>query len=61
MQDHVPPWTRFGDGVDRLVLSLERNRLSIIGVFLYVLAVALFRDLSEYYLLDNTFVIEPHP
>lgn len=61
MQDHVPLWTRFSNGVDRLVLSLERNRLSIIGVFLYVLAVALFRDLSEYYLLDNTFVIEPHP
>ena len=31
MQDHVPLWTRFGDGLDRLVLSLERNRLSIDG------------------------------
>lgn len=47
--------------MDRLVLFLERNRLSIIGVFLYVLLLALIRDISEYYLLDHTFVIEPHP
>jgi len=47
--------------VDRLVLFLERDRLSIIGVFLYILLVALIRDISEYYLLDRIFVIEPHP
>lgn len=47
--------------MDRLVLFLERDRLSIIGVFLYILVVALIRDISEYYLLDRIFVIEPHP
>lgn len=61
MQKSVPLGARFTDGVDRLVLYLERSRLSIAGIFLYVLAVALFRDLSEYYLLDRAFVIEPHP
>jgi 4-hydroxybenzoate polyprenyltransferase len=61
MQGHVPLGVRFSEGADRLVLSLERNRLSIIGIFLYVLAVALFRDISEYYLLDQAFVTEPHP
>jgi 4-hydroxybenzoate polyprenyltransferase len=47
--------------VDRLVLFLEKDRLSIPLLFLYILAVALIRDISEYYLLDRTFVIEPHP
>ncbi len=47
--------------MDRLVLFLERDRLSIVGIFAYVLIVSLVRDVSEYYLLDNTFVIEPHP
>lgn len=61
MHDRPPLGTRLTDGIDRLVLGLERNRLSIIGIFLYILAVALVRDISEYYLLDRAFVIEPHP
>jgi len=61
MQDGAPPKGRWGEAVDRLVLFLERDRLSIIGVFLYILLVALVRDISEYYLLDHIFVIEPHP
>lgn len=61
MHDHVPLGTRLTEGIDRLVLALERNRLSIIGIFLYVLVVAVVRDISEYYLLDRAFVIEPHP
>jgi 4-hydroxybenzoate polyprenyltransferase len=61
MRDRAPPGNRLAEGIDRLVLYLERDRLPIIGIFLYVLAVALVRDISEYYLLDTAFVIEPHP
>ncbi|MBI0584828.1 MAG: UbiA family prenyltransferase [Methanomassiliicoccus sp.] len=61
MREGMPLGTRFTDAVDRLVLYLERNRLSIIGVFLYVLMIALVRDISEYYLLDRAFVTDPHP
>lgn len=61
MADGVPLGVRFTDAVDRLVTSMEKNRLPIIGVFLYVLAVALIRDISEYYLLDLDFVLGDHP
>lgn len=47
--------------IDRLVEFLERDRLPLLGIFLYVVALALVRDLSEYYLLDAQFVSTPHP
>jgi 4-hydroxybenzoate polyprenyltransferase len=61
MREALPPGTRFVEAVDRLVRFLEKDRLPILGIFLYVLVVALVRDISEYYLLDPTFVTEPHP
>lgn len=53
--------SRFSDSVYRLVLFLEKDRLPLLGIFLYVLAVALVRDISEYYLLDQVFVTTSHP
>ncbi len=56
------PWSqRFSDALDRFVTFLEKDRLSILMVFLYVLALSLFRDLSEYFLLDQNFVDTAHP
>ena len=52
---------RWGQALDRFIMFLERDRLSIIGLFAYILLVSLVRDISEYYLLDRIFVIEPHP
>lgn len=52
---------RWGQALDRFIMFLERDRLSIIGLFAYILIVSLVRDISEYYLLDRIFVIEPHP
>ncbi|WP_019178366.1 UbiA family prenyltransferase [Methanomassiliicoccus luminyensis] len=53
--------SRVSDSVDRFVAFLEKDRLPILGIFLYVLAVALFRDISEYFLLDQAFVTGSHP
>ncbi len=47
--------------IDRLVEFLEKDRLPLLGIFFYVIALALVRDLSEYYLLDAQFVSTPHP
>ncbi len=47
--------------VDGVVRFMERDRLSVLGIFLYVLTVSLIRDLSEYYLLDAVFVATSHP
>jgi 4-hydroxybenzoate polyprenyltransferase len=47
--------------VDRFVIWLEKDRLRPMFVFLYVLVVALVRDFSEYFLLDQEFVTTPHP
>ncbi|NYT11627.1 MAG: UbiA family prenyltransferase [Methanomassiliicoccales archaeon] len=52
---------RLGHKIDSFVLYLERNRLSILTIFLYVVLIALLRDLSEYFLLDQEFVTTSHP
>jgi len=54
-------WGRFERRVDSLQAFLERDRLNLWQTFLYVLMVALARDLSEYYLLDEAFVSTSHP
>lgn len=54
-------WGRFERRVDSLQAFLERDRLNLWQTFLYVLMVALVRDLSEYYLLDEAFVSTSHP
>ncbi|MFP4545863.1 MAG: UbiA family prenyltransferase [Methanomassiliicoccales archaeon] len=51
----------FSRRIDALVHFMERGRLPLYGIFLYVVAVALIRDLSEYFLLDHAFVTTPHP
>src|SRR5271157_5804182 len=53
--------TRFTEKVDRFVAWLEKDRLSIIAIFAYVVIVAAIRDLLEYFLLDQPFVTTPHP
>jgi len=47
--------------IDGLVAFLEKTRLSLPLVLLYVVVLALVRDLLEYYLLDPGFVNTPHP
>lgn len=49
------------EGLDRLLAWLERDRLPLFLIFLYVLAVGTVRDLVEYYLLDQEFVTSSHP
>jgi len=44
---------RFIKWVDSAALFLEKDRLSLIGIFLYVILIAFARDLSEYFLLDT--------
>ncbi|HVO77270.1 MAG TPA: UbiA family prenyltransferase, partial [Methanomassiliicoccales archaeon] len=53
--------TRITERIDRFVAWLEKDRLSIVAIFFYVLAVAVIRDLLEYFLLDQTFVTTAHP
>ncbi|MDD1769773.1 MAG: hypothetical protein LUO79_01685, partial [Methanomassiliicoccales archaeon] len=53
--------TRFTERVDRFVTWLEKDRLSIVAIFVYVIIVATIRDLLEYLLLDQAFVTTPHP
>lgn len=52
---------RISEALDRFFLWLEKDRFPIIGLFLYVLAIATIRDISEYFLLDAAFVTTPHP
>ncbi len=61
MRDGDTLASRFSNGLDRLVAFLEKDRLPILGIFLFVLAIALARDISEYYLLDPAFVGSSHP
>ncbi len=56
-----PFWEMVERRIDGLFRWMERGRLSALGIFLYVLAVSLVRDISEYYLLDPVFVSTPHP
>lgn len=57
--DNFERWAT--EGLDRLVVWMERDRLHLFLVFLYVLAVGAIRDLIEYFLLDQEFVATPHP
>lgn len=52
---------RFVRGVDRLRDFLEKERLPLAVAFVYVIILALIRDLAEYYLLDPNFVSTAHP
>lgn len=52
---------RFYRKVDALSAFLEKDRLNLWHTFVYVALLALARDLSEYYLLDQVFVTTPHP
>ena len=52
---------RFERRVDSLLAFLEKDRLNLWQTFAYVLIIALARDLSEYYLLDEAFVSTAHP
>lgn len=54
-------WEKFSVKGDGLIAFLEKERLPIIGVFVYVILLALGRDLAEYYLLDAEFVNTVHP
>jgi 4-hydroxybenzoate polyprenyltransferase len=54
-------YERFAAAVDRFVVWVEKDRLPLFGVFLYVIAVSVIRDISEYYLLDQAFVTTAHP
>lgn len=52
---------RFAERVDRFVAWLEKDRLPLLAIFVYVIALAATRDLLEYFLLDQPFVTTPHP
>lgn len=52
---------RAARAVDRFVVWLEKDRLPILGIFLFVIALAFVRDLAEYFLLDQPFVTTSHP
>jgi 4-hydroxybenzoate polyprenyltransferase len=54
-------WSRFSEKGDRLIAFLEKERLPVIGIFVYVILLALGRDLAEYYLLDAAFINTMHP
>ena len=54
-------YERFAAAVDRFVTWVEKDRLPLFGIFLYVIAVSVVRDISEYYLLDHEFVTTVHP
>lgn len=61
MEGEGGPWDVFQSKVDALAAFLERDRLNLWQTFAYVLLIALARDLSEYYLLDEAFVSTAHP
>jgi len=52
---------RFARKVDGLADFLEEDRLNLWLTFAFVLLIALTRDLSEYFLLDEEFVSTSHP
>ncbi|MDD1771573.1 MAG: UbiA family prenyltransferase [Methanomassiliicoccales archaeon] len=52
---------RFSRKVDALADWLEKDRLNLWMTFGYVLLIALARDMSEYFLLDEAFVTTSHP
>lgn len=59
--DYDPFPERFSRKVDALADWLEKDRLNLWMTFGYVLIIALARDLSEYFLLDEDFVTTSHP
>ncbi|HUL39672.1 MAG TPA: UbiA family prenyltransferase [Methanomassiliicoccales archaeon] len=62
LDDRLDGFERWAtEGLDRLVVWMEKDRLPLFLVFLYVLAVGTARDLTEYFLLDQEFVSTPHP
>jgi 4-hydroxybenzoate polyprenyltransferase len=54
-------WAKFSAKGDGLIAFLEKERLPVIGIFVYVILLALGRDLAEYFLLDADFVNTVHP
>ena len=54
-------WAKFSNKGDRLIAFLEKERLPVIGIFIYVILLALGRDMAEYFLLDANFVNTVHP
>lgn len=54
-------WAKFSAKGDGLIAFLEKERLSVIGIFVYVILLAVGRDLAEYYLLDADFINTVHP
>jgi 4-hydroxybenzoate polyprenyltransferase len=54
-------WAKFSAKGDALIAFLEKERLPVIGIFVYVILLALGRDLAEYFLLDADFVNTVHP
>ncbi|MGD0818148.1 MAG: UbiA family prenyltransferase [Methanomassiliicoccales archaeon] len=54
-------WAKFSAKGDGLIAFLEKERLPVIGIFVYVILLALGRDMAEYYLLDADFVNTVHP
>ncbi len=61
MAEKVDLATGLTDKIDRFVAWLEKDRLPIVAIFVYVIIVATTRDLLEYFLLDQPFVTTPHP
>lgn len=47
--------------IDSLFRFLEKDRMPLFLMFIYIIVIALIRDLSEYFLLDREFVTTSHP
>jgi 4-hydroxybenzoate polyprenyltransferase len=54
-------WDKFSAKGDRLIAFLEKERLPVIGIFVYVILLAVGRDFAEYLLLDPSFLIGGNP
>jgi 4-hydroxybenzoate polyprenyltransferase len=54
-------WAKFSANGDRLIAFLEKGRLSIVGIFVYVILLAFGRDMAEYVLLDPSFLVGGNP
>lgn len=52
---------RISGKIDSLFQFLEKDRMPLFIIFIYVITIALIRDLSEYLLLDHEFVMTSHP
>ena len=59
--DRGSAWAKFSAKGDGLIAFLEKERLPVIGIFIYVILLALGRDMAEYFLLDANFVNTVHP